>query len=93
MNPTRTCIICRKKANKKELIRIVSNAEGNAVWDKAQNLNARGIYFCKDKNCLGKCEKLISKHKLKLKIPVSQEDLIQKISQISNELGESCWEK
>lgn len=53
----RTCIACRKKANKSELIRIVAK-DNSAVIDKSQKENSRGIYICGSKECIKKLLKM-----------------------------------
>ena len=54
---TRMCIACRKRANKEELIKIISQ-NGNAVIDNNKKENARGIYLCTDKECIKKLLKM-----------------------------------
>jgi predicted RNA-binding protein YlxR (DUF448 family) len=88
MVSTRTCVICRKKNNKQKMIRIVCDENGNAIYDKNQKENSRGIYFCKDKQCIGKLEKIILKNKFKNKINVDKESLINMLNKIGYELGE-----
>ncbi len=51
---TRTCISCRKKDNKRNLLRIVKTRKLEVVIDKEQNLEGRGAYICKDEKCLNK---------------------------------------
>ena len=53
MKNTRTCIACRTRKQKEELLRIVSK-EGVAVIDENQKENARGMYICKDNVCINK---------------------------------------
>ncbi len=72
--PIRSCILCRKKQDKKDLIRIVQN-DGFAVIDDKQKENKRGIYICNDTKCIDNCLKLIDKNKLNLKISVSHNSL------------------
>ncbi|MCI8392995.1 MAG: YlxR family protein [Clostridia bacterium] len=54
---TRTCISCRAKKDKKELIRIVKNKDGVIKVDLSQRLEGRGAYICEDKNCFDKMQK------------------------------------
>jgi len=49
----RTCIACRTKKSKDELIRIVAK-DGIPVIDEIQKENTRGIYICNDKNCINR---------------------------------------
>ena len=48
---TRTCIACRKKDYKYNLVRIVNSKETGITVDFKQNLEGRGAYICKDKEC------------------------------------------
>ena len=53
MKNIRTCIACRTRKEKGELLRIV--ADGNiAVIDESQKQNTRGMYICNDKACINK---------------------------------------
>jgi predicted RNA-binding protein YlxR (DUF448 family) len=47
MKNIRTCIACRAKKEKYELLRIVSK-ERTATLDKTYKENARGVYLCKE---------------------------------------------
>ncbi len=55
--PLRTCISCREKRSKKELLRLVLNAGGMVVWDEYGKGPGRGAYVCQMKSCLEKMEK------------------------------------
>ena len=59
--PERTCIGCNEKKEKKQLIRIVKNSEGNINVDTTGKANGRGAYICKNIECL---EKAIKSKKL-----------------------------
>ena len=54
------CIACREKKDKKSLIRVVCNKEGEISLDFTGKKAGRGAYICNDINCI---EKLI-KNKL-----------------------------
>ena len=47
--PRRTCVICRCKRPKNELLRLVKMPEGNVELDRSGRLNGRGAYICS--NC------------------------------------------
>lgn len=53
MKNIRTCIACRTRKNKDELLRIVA-IEGVAVLDETKKANTRGIYICENKACINK---------------------------------------
>lgn len=50
--PLRTCIGCKAKKPKKELIRVVKQADGKILIDFTGKTNGRGAYLCPDSNCL-----------------------------------------
>ena len=50
----RMCIVCRGQSDKKELLRIVKNKNGEIFVDKTGKANGRGAYVCKDKECFSK---------------------------------------
>lgn len=54
----RLCIGCREMKHKKELIRIVRNADTQEYHiDATGKQNGRGAYICKDRLCLDKALK------------------------------------
>ncbi len=55
--PKRTCIGCNENKEKKELIRIVKNKDGNIFIDTTGKANGRGAYLCNNKECLEKAIK------------------------------------
>jgi predicted RNA-binding protein YlxR (DUF448 family) len=48
--PVRTCVVCRQKAGKRALVRIVRTADGIQV-DLAGKMNGRGAYICDRESC------------------------------------------
>ena len=73
MKNIRTCIACRAKKEKHELLRIVAKQE-KAILDETYKENARGIYLCKDKACINKMLKAKDINK-RIKIDVKAESL------------------
>lgn len=49
--PERTCVGCRRRRPKPELLRIVRTAEG-VRFDERQRLPGRGAYVCPGRECL-----------------------------------------
>lgn len=49
--PMRKCVGCNNSKPKKELIRIASY-EGNITVDVTGRANGRGVYICKNEECL-----------------------------------------
>jgi hypothetical protein len=46
--PERTCVVCRQKQPKRELLRIVRTPEGEVALDATGRANGRGGYVCAD---------------------------------------------
>lgn len=57
----RMCMGCNNKKDKRELIRIVINKQGEISIDKTGKLEGRGAYICDSTECL---EKIIKTKKL-----------------------------
>lgn len=55
--PKRTCIGCNEIKNKKDLIRVVKNKNGEIFVDKTGKANGRGAYICNNIECLDKALK------------------------------------
>ena len=68
---TRTCVGCRKKFNKNDLIRIV-NINKEVTVDLKQKIMARGAYICKNQECFEKAIKNKSLNKA-LKTYISED--------------------
>lgn len=84
--PIRTCTGCRQAKEKKDLIRIVRNKEGEVFADATGKQNGRGAYICPNKDCF---EKAIRNKGLvrTLKIKELDEELI---NQLLKQIGENC---
>ncbi len=54
--PERMCVVCRKRAPKLDMIRVVKQ-DDNIVIDDTGKMNGRGAYICKNSECLQKCVK------------------------------------
>ena len=55
--PQRTCIGCKVKKDKKDLIRIVKDKENKITLDRTGKANGRGAYICDNIQCLEKAIK------------------------------------
>ena len=53
----RMCIVCRGQSDKKTLLRIVKNKDGEIFVDKTGKANGRGAYVCKNRECFEKLKK------------------------------------
>lgn len=51
------CVVCRAQSDKKTLLRIVKNKEGQIFVDNSGKANGRGAYVCKSKECFEKLKK------------------------------------
>ncbi len=49
--PLRTCVVCRQKLPKRELIRIVRTLEGTIEIDPRGKHPGRGAYLCHKRRC------------------------------------------
>lgn len=52
--PLRRCIGCGAVKEKKELVRLVSNEEGEVIVDREGLMEGRGGYVCRDIECVRK---------------------------------------
>ena len=48
----RMCVGCREMKEKKSLLRIVKNAEGQIAFDRTGKASGRGAYICRNPACL-----------------------------------------
>ena len=62
--PLRTCVVTKEKLEKKDLIRVVKNNNGEVFVDLTGKANGRGAYIKKDINVLNdaKRTKALEKH-------------------------------
>ena len=77
--PQRTCVACRTKRDKKDLMRIVLTPEGEIKYDPTGRAAGRGSYLCKNEECLKQAAKLAKG----LRHPLTSED-ISGILQMAN---------
>lgn len=83
MKEIRSCIMCKKKKNKHDLMRIVA-INGEAKLDINQNISSRGIYICDEISCLEKMHGARRLGKL-VKIDITEEKLKKIIEEILGE--------
>ena len=50
------CVACRQMKPKTELVRLVQT-DGGVVVDATGKINGRGVYLCKNAECLAKARK------------------------------------
>jgi len=79
--PMRTCVVTHEKCEKKDLLRVVRNNEGNVFVDDTLKANGRGAYLKKDASVIEKARtsKVLERH-LEVKIDDSiYDELLTKI--------------
>ena len=78
--PQRTCLGCNEKKDKKDLIRIVKNKNGEIYIDITGKMEGRGTYICKSEECLKKLikNKTLSKT-FEMEIPANTYENLEKI--------------
>ena len=79
--PMRTCVVTREKCEKKDLLRVVRDNNGNVFVDDTNKANGRGAYLKKDKDVILKAKdsKVLERH-LEVNIPESiYDELFSKI--------------
>lgn len=54
--PERTCVVTKEKTQKKDLLRVVRDKEGNVSIDITGKLNGRGAYLKKDAEVIKKAQ-------------------------------------
>jgi hypothetical protein len=82
--PQRTCVACRQVKAKRDLVRIVTTADGGLIVDSTGKKPGRGAYLCKHKECW---EKGLKSNNLGnvLRVPLSQQDK-QKLKEFAERL-------
>lgn len=77
--PERMCIGCRKMSPKKDLVRL-AEADGEIIIDEKQKILSRGVYICKNGECLKQArkKKALSRH-FKKNVPDSVYDRVREV--------------
>ena len=55
--PMRKCTGCQQVKEKRQLLRVVRDPEGNVSIDRSGRKSGRGAYLCEDLSCLEKAVK------------------------------------
>ena len=79
--PMRSCVVCGEKLEKKDLIRVVRNKNGEVFVDSTGKANGRGAYLKKDIDVINKAKKSkILDRRLEVEVPLSiYEELVNMI--------------
>ncbi|MBR4395706.1 MAG: YlxR family protein [Eubacteriaceae bacterium] len=86
--PMRTCVICRKVSEKRDLLRIVRVPEGGMQVDPTGKMNGRGAYICRSGECL-KNVKDMKKLANALSVQADNESLEELMQEIQIKLGKN----
>lgn len=75
----RMCIVCRTQGDKRGLLRIVKNKEGQIFVDETGKANGRGAYVCRNNDCFQKlCKQKALNRAFKCEVP---QEVYQKIGE------------
>ena len=55
--PLRMCVACRELKEKRDMLRIVKNAQGEIFIDFSSKAAGRGAYICNNPDCVKKLKK------------------------------------
>ena len=83
--PVRMCAGCREHSPKKDLIRVVRTPEGGLILDARGKASGRGVYLCRNPECLKKARKSRALERM-LSIPVPPEAYDELEARIAGEL-------
>lgn len=81
--PQRMCIVCRQMMDKRDLVRVVKNKDGEFKVDTTGKLAGRGAYVCKNANCVNllKKSKALNRN-FKCQVP---EEIYEELECVCNE--------
>jgi len=71
--PQRSCVACRRKSDKRDLLRVVRDSQGVVALDGSGRAPGRGAYLCHSALCL---EKALKTKKLAqaLRVDLTEQD-------------------
>jgi predicted RNA-binding protein YlxR (DUF448 family) len=73
--PQRTCIVCRRKVDKRLLTRVVRTPDAGVIVDPTGKRNGRGAYLCEQAACWDKITENSRLLNQALKAETSEEEL------------------
>lgn len=84
--PQRKCIACGLRGDKKQLIRIVKNKEGEIFLDPSGKANGRGTYIHLAQDCIEKAMKTKAiERSFKVEVP---QEVFEKLKEAMNGIKE-----
>lgn len=75
--------MCRQKVEKRELLRIIRNTDGKIEFDPTGKKNGRGVYLCRNENCIVSVKNR-QKISNSLDISPTQEEMDEVFEKITN---------
>lgn len=76
--PMRMCIACREMKSKREMLRVVRNAQGEVFIDVKGKASGRGAYVCDQESCINKlCKQKLLNRSFSMDIPAEIYDRIR----------------
>ena len=88
--PQRSCVVCRRKMDKRQLLRIVRTTDSGTIADPTGKRNGRGAYLCFDAACWDKAlaSKILDRE-LKVEISVAEKESLGRYRPQANANQES----
>lgn len=78
--PLRTCVVTKEKLEKKDLIRVVKNKDGEVFVDPTLKMNGKGAYLKRDIDVINKAIKnKILDRSLGIEVPSEVYETLKKI--------------
>ena len=87
--PQRSCVSCRTVRDKSDLLRVVVTPDGEVAYDPTGKLAGRGVYLCRNEECITAELKKAAKLSKGLKKPLTEEE----IKELAKSLLESIKEE
>lgn len=86
--PQRTCVACRQKRDKRDLVRIVNTPEEGVVVDASGKRNGRGAYLCNSPKCWHNAvERQVLDKSLRTELTAQEKQLILAAAPMSESVG------
>ena len=73
--PQRSCVSCRTVRDKSDLLRVVMTPEGDVVYDPTGKLAGRGVYLCRNEECITQELKKAARLSKGLKKPLTEDEI------------------
>ena len=90
-SPVRSCVACRLRKSKKDLIRVASISGDLVSVDLKAKVQSRGAYICSDLDCLMRARRIKALDRaLKCRIPVEIYDELEAL--INGKTGQNTFD-